>query len=75
MEQPEKDALNYRFSGYQLPMLQLDETGPAYACVEPHPYLYNQPMFWTQPSYPVSRRSRQIWANTMYPIKSGTGNT
>ena len=37
----------YRFQGYQLPKLQLDETGPSYYDVNPHPYFYNQPAFWT----------------------------
>lgn len=37
----------YRFSGYNLPMLQLDSTGPAYYYIpEPHPYYINQPAYY-----------------------------
>jgi len=35
-----------RFGGYGLLKLQLDETGPSYYDVAPHPYLYNQPRYW-----------------------------
>ena len=42
----EKQAINYRFSGYQLPMIQLDETGPQYVSIGVHPYYYNQPEYW-----------------------------
>jgi len=38
----------YRFQGYQLPKIQLDETGPSYYDVSPHPYFYNQPRYWQQ---------------------------
>ena len=41
----------YRFSGYQLPKVSLDETGPSYYVVAPHPYFYNQPEEWTKPAY------------------------
>jgi len=46
----EKEILRSRdrFKGYQLPMIQLDETGPSYYVVEPHPYFYNQPRYWQQ---------------------------
>jgi len=37
-----------RFKGYQLPKIQLDETGPTYYDVGVHPYFYNQPRFWQQ---------------------------
>lgn len=36
-------SIQYRFSGYQLPLIQLDSTGPAYIVIEPHPFYYNQP--------------------------------
>jgi len=41
----------YRFSGYQLPKVSLDETGPSNYVVKPHPYFYNQPDEWTKPAY------------------------
>jgi hypothetical protein len=44
-------ALQYRFSGYQLPKIQFDETGPAYYVVQPHPYYSNQPLDWQKPYY------------------------
>lgn len=40
-------ADQYRFSGYNLPMLQLDSTGPAYYFIpRPHPYYSNQPAYY-----------------------------
>jgi len=51
MTDEEKMALQYRFSGYQLPMIQMDETGPAYYVVQPHPYYSNQPLDWQKPYY------------------------
>lgn len=44
----EKDLQNarYRFRGYVLPKVQLDETGSTYYVVAPHPYLYNQLQYW-----------------------------
>lgn len=41
----------YRFSGYQLPKISLDESGPSYYVVAPHPYFSNQPEMWTKPAY------------------------
>jgi hypothetical protein len=40
------ESLSYRFSGYQLPLLQWDETGPAWVKLPPHPYFRNQPILW-----------------------------
>jgi len=52
MTPEEQQAIQYRFSGYQLPMLQLDETGPAYIFLaEPHPYYRNQPAYWQKNAY------------------------
>lgn len=45
------EALKDRFSGYQLPMIQLDSTGPQYVLLGPHPYFSNQPSSWTKPAY------------------------
>ena len=51
-EEKERRAVLYRFSGYQLPMIQLDETGPAYVILPPHPYFtHPQPEFWTRGAY------------------------
>ena len=49
---PAEVAVEYRFSGYQFIMLELDETGPAYIYIKyPHPYYINQPQDWTEPFY------------------------
>ena len=54
------EAVRYRFSGYQLPMVQLDATGPAYIVLEPHPYYSNQPLYWQKAAFknnkPVQNR-------------------
>jgi len=53
----EKDKLKYnrRFSGYQLPKIQLDETGHSYYyIIGVHPYYTTQPMYWQQPYYSTS---------------------
>jgi len=47
----EQTADQYRFEGYQLPKIQLDETGPSYVVLNPHPYFYNQPEYWHHPAY------------------------
>jgi len=49
MNEQEKYSINYRFSGYQLPKIQLDSTGPSYYVVAPHPYYSNQPLYWRKP--------------------------
>ena len=46
MTPEEKADFQYRFSGYQLPKIQLDSTGPAYYVMQPHPYYRNQPLYW-----------------------------
>ena len=52
MTPAEQEALQYRFSGYQLQLIQFDETGPAYVVIqEPHPYYRNQPTYWQKPAY------------------------
>ena len=54
MTQEEKDAINYRFSGYQLPMVQLDSTGAQYIQINRamrQPYYVNQPSYWHKPFY------------------------
>lgn len=43
-----KEANQYRFSGYQPPLVALDGSGPAYWVAEIHPYYRNQPEWWSQ---------------------------
>jgi len=50
MTDEEKEALRDRFSGYQLPKIDLDAGFPVYQ-VPVHPYFYNQPLEWTKPAY------------------------
>jgi hypothetical protein len=41
------EADRLRFSGYQLNLITLDETGPAYAVAEPHPMIVRpEPEWW-----------------------------
>ena len=47
MSEEEKEALRYRFSGYQFNREQLDSTGDSYIVSQVHPY-YNQPDIWSQ---------------------------
>jgi len=49
MNKNQKEAINYQFSGYQLPKIQLDSTGATYYYVRPHPYYSNQPLCWAKP--------------------------
>lgn len=52
MENTDIQAYQYQFSGYNLPMIQLDETGPQYILIpKPHPYYIDQSFEWTKPAY------------------------
>jgi len=45
------ESNQYRFAGYNLPMIQLDETGPQYVYLATvHPYYSNQPIYWQKPT-------------------------
>ncbi len=48
----------YQFSGYQLPKIQLDETGPSYVFLKPHPYFYNQPKYWEKAIMYIGQREK-----------------
>lgn len=50
-DQAQITADQYRFAGYKLDLIILDETGPSYAVAKPHPYYYNQPTYWQVPAY------------------------
>jgi len=52
MTPEEKAKYQYRFSGYQLPKIQLDSTGPSYYVMQPHPYYRNQPAYWQKEFFP-----------------------
>ena len=54
MGEEQIEAFKYRFSGYQLPMLQLDSTGPSYIYIPAelsHPYYSGQPRSFAKPAY------------------------
>lgn len=51
MTPEEHEAAQYRFEGYQLPMIQLDETGPSYVQIGVHPYYRNQPAYWQKNAF------------------------
>ena len=51
MTPEEQQELQYRFGGYQLPLVQWDATGPAYAILPPHPYFRNQPLYWQKAAF------------------------
>jgi len=53
-------ANQYRFAGYELPKIQLDETGPSFYQVQPHPYYSTQPAYWEKPAF-----------SGFMPLKSG----
>ena len=56
MDDDTKDAINYRFSGYNLPTIQLDSTGPNYIYIPQclrHPSLVRQPPYFVKPAYRV----------------------
>jgi len=69
--QENKQSLQYRFSGYQLPMAQLDSTGPAYYVVGIHPYYINQPDYWTKPAY----QNNRLIENNPLILESKKSNT
>jgi hypothetical protein len=68
MTEEEKETLQYRFSGYQLPLIQLDETGPAYVYLTPHPYFYNQPVYWQGAYFRYTPAGRIAMSSQTYPL-------
>ena len=46
ISEEDRDKNKSRFAGYNLPMVQLDSTGPSYVVAFPHQYLQNQPLIW-----------------------------
>jgi hypothetical protein len=68
MNQEEKESLQYRFSGYELPLIELDETGHAYAVLHPHPYYYNQPVYWQQEYFRYTPPGPLRMSSQTYPL-------
>jgi len=48
-EKQEQDR--YRFSGYQLPLVQLDDSGKSYVVTPVHQYYIDQPEYWVPPIF------------------------
>jgi hypothetical protein len=51
-----KESDQYRFSGYNLPMIQLDATGANYIYIPQelrNPFYVRQPPYWSKPAYRV----------------------
>lgn len=47
-KESDNQKAKYRFSGIQPTLITLDETGPSYLVVPPHPeYASPQPIIWT----------------------------
>lgn len=51
ISEADRDKNKSRFSGYNLPMVQLDSTGPSYIVAPPHQYLTHQPEYYVKPYY------------------------
>jgi hypothetical protein len=68
MSEEEKEALQDRFSGYQLPKIYLTAGFPSYD-VPVHPYFYNQPLEWTKPSYTKYETTGPQVLEGEYPIQ------
>lgn len=71
------EGLKYRFSGYKMPMLQLDGTGPNYIQISRvlrHPSLIRQPSYYRKPYYhdnsnlPVKERRKASMGRLYNPI-------
>jgi len=79
MTSEEIKSLQYRFSGFKLPMAQLDSTGPSYIIEIPHNYYYGQPIYWQKPYYeghPGSMTNRTGAKDIkLYPFLPNNENT
>ena len=77
MDDRQKESLQYRFSGYQLPMIQLDATGPQYVQLGVHPYYINQPEYWQTPYYygHPGGFGNASNANKLFPFNQNDENT
>lgn len=78
MTPEEKAKYQYRFSGYTLPMIQLDSTGPSFAIVQVHPYYLNQPVCWSKSHfYGHPNGDGQIYSSKqrLFPFLQNDENT
>lgn len=74
MKDKDKEALRDRFSGYQLPTIDLAAGFPAY-CVPVHPYYYNQPLEWTKPAYTKYSTTGPQLIGGDFPSSDSGGNS
>ena len=71
MTEEKKNSLQYRFSGYLPPLIQLDSTGAAYWLkFYTHPYYVNQPAYWKQPAYRNGANYFRQYENNPEPTES-----
>jgi len=77
MTDKEKEALNDRFSGYQLPTIDLEAGFTVYQ-VPVHPYFFNQSLEWSKPAYTTYNVTGPQLIGGDFPITqsgySDTGN-
>ena len=69
-EDLELAAEAYRFTGYNLPTVKLDD-GFEYYVVGVHPYFNNQPMFWQTPAYAIGFDTVGGYTYPMYSRPKG----
>jgi len=70
LTEEEKEALQDRFSGYQLPKVYLTAGFPSYD-VPVHPYFFNQPLEWTKPAYTTYQSTGPQSIEGDYPVQPG----
>jgi len=66
------ERYRYQFSGYAPPLVQLDESGPAYWVADVHPYYYGQPYVWQGAAFSSYNgniaRTPEVMQQSLYPV-------
>jgi len=65
------DLSRYRFGGYSLPMVQLDETGPSYIALLPHPEYRRSGPYWQAASaltYGTDFENMSLADENVFPV-------
>lgn len=72
LTEKEVEDINYRFGGYQLNLIKLDQADAGYVVVAGvHPYYTNQPAFWQKPFYfghPGGLTGVAVSPNQIFPL-------
>ena len=74
MDEKEKAALQYRFSGYQLPKVNFTAGFPSYV-MQVHPYFKNQPQYYQKPTIPVNPGPMEVPLYPMQPLDNNSDNS